>query len=165
MVRSGSRRVVVVAPGESRRVTGVVTRSAILAFLASHRPLLGVLEHVPVSHVLLWLAATAKKPRTVVAVTDSSTLRVALEAALRAGVSAVPVVDSEGGIVANVSASDVGAFVAAGSSATLEATTALLATNILTFLREHRSSVRRRPPLRLYLQSAQRLGLPHEGGS
>jgi CBS domain-containing protein len=141
MVRSGSRRVVVVQAGESRRVTGVVTRSAVLAFLAAHRPLLGDLEHVPLSHILPWLTAAAKKPRAVVVVPDTATLRTALGSALRAGVSAVPIVDADGGVVANVSASDVGAFVTLGSASTVEATAALLATNVVTFLKDHRGSV------------------------
>ncbi len=173
LVRNNVRRVVV-TDGEGWRVAGVVTRSTVVSYLASHAPQLGDLLHVPVSHVLHWLAVSSLKPRGVIAVPDtarygvkwmarrsmltgllccvcifvcecvrlcvpalSCSVRTALQAAITAGVSGVPIVDGAGRITANLSASDVGVFATLGAAATLEDTAKLFDSNIVAALKAY----------------------------
>ena len=144
----GVHRLAVVNVSSAKRVVGIITQSAVVRYLFKHMDILAPVSDVGMSQFLIRPAtATATDGAAtttvdtahshIVLVPSTATAREVLQTVVEHKIWGVPIVDSDGAIVATFSVSDVRSLGSARSQADSDA---LLGLNVLEFLSNRRAA-------------------------
>ena len=143
-------RLAVVNVSSAKRVVGIITQSAVVRYLFKHMDILAPVSDVGMSQFLIRPAAAAAAATDgaatttvdtahshIVLVPSTATAREVLQTVVEHKIWGVPIVDSDGAIVATFSVSDVRSLGSARSQADSDA---LLGLNVLEFLSNRRAA-------------------------
>ena len=146
----GVHRLAVVNVSSAKRVVGIITQSAVVRYLFKHMDILAPVSDVGMSQFLIRPAAAAAAATDgaatttvdtahshIVLVPSTATAREVLQTVVEHKIWGVPIVDSDGAIVATFSVSDVRSLGSARSQADSDA---LLGLNVLEFLSNRRAA-------------------------
>src|SRR5262245_52299477 len=102
MARKRVHRIAISNPDKDNRIEGMITGSSIIRALRDNLPVLGALGSTPVGNLF-----PTGRDRVLSASAASTTARECLESLLQHGVLGMPLINSDGLIVATISLSDV----------------------------------------------------------